>query len=235
MKFVIIVMGQFGRALALNLTKSGYEVTVLDQQEEVINEIKESVALALIGDATDIRVLRQLELEGDDIYVIVAIGEGFERSILITAQLKEMGVKKLYARSVNNLHGSVLKLIGVKELFRVEDVAAKELASKFIHEGLMRTRKIDQTHALAEVNLPREWIGKRLREVDMRSRHAVNMLTVRRGEVQREDTFSDDYLFHPEQPVIDNPGPDFVFEKGDVLVLFGKDDDLERFVSHFNL
>ena len=149
MKFVIIGIGQFGRALALNLTQNGFEVTIIDERESVVTELKDSVACAIVGDATDVRLLKQLDL-GDDTCVIIAVGESFERSLLIAAQMKEIGgVKHLYARSVNDLQGKVLKLIGVSELFRVEDVAAKQLATRFVNEGLMRLRKIDPTHSLA--------------------------------------------------------------------------------------
>ncbi len=234
MRFVIIGMGQFGKALALYLTQAGYEVTILDEQESVINELKDNVAYAMKGDATDIRVLRQMDIVGDDINVILAIGEGFERSILITAQLKELGVKNLYARSVNSLHSNVLKLLGVRELFRVEDVAAKQLVSHFMNVGLMRLRKIDSNHALAEVNLPTEWIGKTLQEINLRGKYSLNLLTLRRGVIN-ELAPVDDVLSLPAQPVIDTPTPDLVFEVGDVLVLFGKDEDLNRFVDLFNL
>lgn len=233
MKFVIIGLGQFGKALALYLSDSGYEVTVLDQKESVVEEIKNNVADAHIGDATDMRVLRRLDLVGEETYVIVAVGECFERNILITAQLKELGVKKLYARSVNELHGKVLKLIGISELFRVEDVAARQLADRFINEGVMRLRRIDATHALADVRLPDEWIGKTLQEVDMRKQYRINLLTVRRGKFSEEA--NDDVLVLPEQPVIDTPSPSMTFLEGDVLVIFGKDDDLTAFVRKFDL
>ncbi len=233
MKFVIIGLGQFGKALALYLSDSGYEVTVLDQKESVVEEIKNHVADAHIGDATDMRVLRRLDLVGEETYVIVAVGECFERNILITAQLKELGVKNLYARSVNELHGKVLKLIGISDLFRVEDVAARQLADRFINEGVMRLRRIDATHALADVRLPDEWIGKTLQEVDMRKQYRINLLTVRRGKFS--EGANDDVLVLPEQPVIDTPAPSMQFLEGDVLVIFGKDDDLTAFVRKFDL
>ncbi len=233
MKFVIIGAGQFGRALALYLTQSGYEVTIIDAKESVIAEIKDSVTYAVIGDATDMRVLRQLDLVGDDTYVIVAVGEVFERSILITAQLRQMGVKNMYVRSVNEMHANVLKLIGVTELFRVEDVAAKQLASHFVHDGLMRARRIDATHSLADVRLPDEWVGRTLMEVELRKLYRLNLLTVRRGKPR--EASEEDVLAQPEQPVIDTPDPGMQFQQGDVLVLFGKDEDLQNFVDHFGL
>ncbi len=233
MKFVIIGMGQFGRALARYLTEKGHEVTILDEKESVIDELKDSVTYALIGDATDIRVLRQLELEGDDTYVIVAVGEQFERNLLITAQLKELGVKNLYVRSVNELHAKVLRLIGISELYRVEDAAARQLADRFMSE-MMRMRKLDATHGLADVPLPREWVGRRLCDVHLRSEYRLNLLTVRRGKAA-ENTADDDVLVQFEQPVIDTPEPTMEFQKGDTLVLFGRETDLQKFADHFNL
>ena len=234
MKFVIIGIGQFGRALALHLADLGFEVTILDERESIITELKDRVTYALVGDATDIRVLRQLELVGADTYVIVAVGEQFERNLLITAQLKEMGVVNLYTRSVNELHGKLLKLIGVNDLIRVEEVAARQLAALFTNDGMMRLRRMDATHSLADVRLPDEWVGLKLMDVGLRSVYRLNLLTLRRGKVNEEQT-TDDVLSEPEQPVIDMPSADLVFQEGDVLVLFGKDTDLQNFVEKFDL
>ncbi len=234
MKFVIIGIGQFGRALALHLADLGFEVTILDERESIITELKDRVTYALVGDATDIRVLRQLELVGEDTYVVVAVGEQFERNLLITAQLKELGVLNLLTRSVNELHGKLLKLIGVSDLIRVEEVAARQLAARFTNEGLMRLRRMDATHSLADVHLPAEWVGRKLLEVGLRSEYHLNLLTVRRGKVN-ENHAADDVLSEPEQPVIDMPDASLEFLEGDVLVLFGKDSDLQRFVEKFDL
>ncbi len=234
MKFVIIGIGQFGRALSLYLSDLGYEVTVLDEKEAPIAEIKDKVAYSLLGDATDARVLRQLDMAGDDTYVIVAVGEQYERNMLITAQLRDMGVKNLLVRSVNELHAKVLKLIGVTEVFRVEDVAARQLAQRFTNTGLMRLRKMDETHSLADVNLPKEWVGSKLCDVGLRADFRLNLLTVRRGQA-KEAVTADDVFAQPEQPVIDTPEATMEFQEGDVLVLFGKDADLQKFVAKFKL
>ena len=234
MKFVIIGIGQFGRALALHLSDLGFEVTILDEREAIITELKDRVAYALVGDATDIRVLRQLDMAGDDTYVIVAVGEQFERNLLITAQLKELGITNILTRSVNELHGKLLKLIGVNDLIRVEEVAARQLAARFTNEGLMRLRRMDSTHSLADVHLPEEWVGLKLMDVGLRSEYHLNLLTVRRGKLKENPT-SDDVLSEPEQPVIDTPEPGMQFQQDDVLVIFGKDDDLTGFVKKFDL
>lgn len=232
MKFIIIGLGQFGRALAICLTKNGFEVTVIDEKEALISEIKDQVDAAIVGDASDIRLLNKLDL-GDDTCVIIAVGENFERNLLIAAQLKDLGVKHLYARSVNELQGRVLKHIGVSELFRVEDVAAKQLALRFINEGFVLSRQIDGTHSLADVQLPAEWVGKSLKEVpELRNRYHLNLVTLRRGTATESDT-NDDVLDRKLQPVIGTPDPSTPFQEGDVLVLFGKDTDLQKFADKF--
>lgn len=234
MKFVIIGIGQFGRAIALYLSDLGYEVTILDEKDASIAEIKDRVAYALVGDATDARVLRQLDLTGDDTYVIVSVGEQYERNMLITAQLRDMGVKNLLVRSVNELHAKVLRLLGVGDVFRVEDVAARQLAQRFTAAGLLKLRKMDETHSLVDVNLPKEWVGRKLSEVGLRSDFRLNLLTVRRGQA-KEEASADDVFAKPEQPVIDSPEASMEFQEGDVLVLFGKDADLKKFMDKFKL
>lgn len=233
MKYVIIGLGQFGRALAKYLARNGFEVSILDQKEEVVRELMDSVSYSLVGDATDIRVLRQMDVE--DSKVIVSIGEEFERSILVTAQLHELGAKQIYVRSVSALHAQVLSKVGATFLFRVEEVAAKQLAGLFINEGLTAIRSIDNSHSLAEVSLPTEWVGKTLLEVDLRKRFGLNLVTVRRGKAQTSSGDDDVITQKAQRPVLDTPTPDLVFEAQDVLVLYGKNVDLREFVSHFEL
>ena len=232
MKFVIIGCGQFGRILAINLAQRGYEVTVLDKSSTVISEIQEEVTCALIGDAADRRVLERMELVGNDIHVIVAVGEDYGRDIFIAAQLKEMGVRHLYVRYINELQGKILEQIGIKDLFRVERVAAEQMASSFVHEGLIQLHKIDAQHDLGYIRLPEVWIGKRLCDVELRSKFRLNLITVRRGSASDDDT--EDVLDSSDQPVIGTPEPSMTFVKGDVLVLFGKESDLKIFADAFS-
>ena len=232
MNFVIIGIGQFGRALALYLTDLGFEVTALDIRETNITPIKNSVAYPLVGDATNAQVLGQLNLMDKNTCVIVTVGEQYERNILITAQLKNLGVQNLYVRSVNDLQARLLKLIGVTNVFRVEEVAAKQLCSRLVNEGMMSVRKIDATHSLAEVKLPAPWVGRKLSEVGLRQDYRLNLLTVRRGTPAEQN--GDDVLAEPESPVIDTPDANLEFKACDVLVLFGKDADLKAFVEEFN-
>ena len=84
------------------------------------------------------------------------------------------------------------------------------------------------------MKLPDEWIGKTLLEVDMRKKHRINLLTIRRGKADVAEE-SNDVLSTPEQPVIDMPEPSLEFKEGDVLVIFGKDENLQEFVKKYDL
>ena len=229
-KFVIIGIGQFARALALHLHDEGYEVTAIDERESVINGIKDKVTQPMIGDATNDSLLDKVDL-GSDTHVIVAVGERFERNLLIAAHLKiSKKVEHLYVRSVNELQAEMLKLLGINELFRVEDVAARQLARRFVNRSFKSLTAIDSTHSLAEVPLPNEWIGKSLMESGLRSKYHLNLITVRRG-TPSETPPDEAVIEQPEQPVIGTPDPAMAFQQGDVLVLFGKQSHLDEFVK----
>lgn len=229
-KFVIIGIGQFGRALALHLHDEGYEVTAIDERESAINDIKDKVTQPIIGDATSDHLLDKLNLDSNT-HVIVAVGERFERNLLIAAHLKiTKKVEHLYVRSVNELQAEMLKLLGINELFHVEDVAARQLALRFVNPSFKSLTSIDSTHSLAEVTLPNEWIGKSLVESGLRSKYNLNLITVRRGTPS--ETTPDEALI--KQPVVGTPDPAMVFQQEDVLVLFGKKSDLDDFVKDIN-
>ena len=231
-KFVIIGIVQFGRALALHLHEEGYEVTAIDERESVISDIKDKVTQPIIGDATRDSLLDKLDL-GNNTHVIVAVGEKFERNLLIAAHLKiSKKVENLYVRSVNELQAEMLKLLGINELFRVEDVAARQLARRFVNRSFKSLTTIDSTHSLAEVPLPDEWVGKSLMESGLRSKYRLNLITVRRGQLS-ETSPGEAIIEEPEQPVIGTPDPTMTFQTGDVLVLFGKQSDLDDFVDDF--
>lgn len=241
MKFIIIGLGQFGRALALKLAEDGREVIVIDSSEEITSELKDKVSLAMIADAKDPRFLSQLDLTGE-VTVFVTIGENFEASMLVTAQLQELGVKHIYCRAISKTHIRILRLMGVEGIIQPENMAATQLAMKFDNESFLRRVAIDATHALAEIRLPDAWAGQTLAEVRLRARYRLNLLTIRRGLPNAEDVNGDnimnmglDPLETPATPVIDFPEPGMIFEKGDLLILFGTEKDLSTFAEEFEV
>jgi trk system potassium uptake protein TrkA len=123
MKFAIIGLGYFGSALARELAESGHEVLAIDTDEIHIRDIRDSVAIAAVADGTDAEALAQLWVAGMDTSVI-AIGEGFEASLMITAHCQKLGVRRVYTRVINKVHGHLLELMKVTGKIRAESLAA---------------------------------------------------------------------------------------------------------------
>ncbi len=233
-KFVIIGIGQFGKALALLLRKHGCEVTAIDKRKDAIDGIKDRVSVAKIGDATNDALLDSLDLD-ENTHIIVAVGESLESALLIAAHLKikkKVDVRNIHVRTVNMLQNEMLKLMGITDLFFVEEEAARRLAPRFMNQDFISLTSIDSTHSLAEVRLPETLVGKTLMESELRSKYHLNLITVRRGLVPSHVT-SDEDTVQPEQPVIGTPEPSMVFQQGDILVLFGKESHMREFLEKF--
>jgi len=235
MKIAIIGIGNFGRNLAIELAHAGHEVSAIDNDEEHINAVKDVVTFTAKAEATDPVALQQLGVDMMDA-VIVAIGEDFEASVLITTRLQRMGVKNIYARVINDVHDHLLDLMEVTGKIRAEAMAAAQLARELSNAAVLRHFSIDRSHGIAEFALPDSLVGKTLGASSLREKYGVNVITVRRrrhGD-EEEDEGVDrprDPTACPEDPVIGVPGPDWIFHEGDSLILFGTEKALQRFAK----
>lgn len=124
MKYLIIGLGNFGKTLAEELTDNGHEVIGIDYNDRKIEEIKDRISLAYIMDATETSALQALPLDEVD-YAIVCIGQSMENSLRCVAALKELSVKNIYARALDNTHKSILNAMNIKKIFIPESYAAR--------------------------------------------------------------------------------------------------------------
>ena len=127
-KFCVIGLGYFGLNLALRLSESGAEVLAIDIDQEKVNLIADRVTHAVCMDTTDLTTLKSMGIEEMDA-AIVAIGEGFESSLMTSALLQEIGVKNIYNRVISSVHERLLKLMGISHLLVPEADAAAKLAN----------------------------------------------------------------------------------------------------------
>ncbi|WP_269525773.1 potassium channel family protein [Coraliomargarita parva] len=225
MKFCIIGLGQFGSTLAVELQREGHEVIAIDNSPEPVEAIKDKVDYALEADATDLRVLQKLGLKDLDT-VVVAIGEGFEASLMIVAHLQKAKVKSILCRVINDVHERLLDLMQVQEKIRPEAVAARQLAKRMGIARAVRHFSLGDHHALVEFPLPESFIGKNLAELELRGRYELNLITYKRPRTEDvgEAKEGDDNLVTQGVPT-----PDTVFHKDDRLILFGEEQAIEHF------
>lgn len=129
MKYLIIGLGNFGKTLAVELSDIGHEVIGIDINEHSVDSVKDRISLSYIMDATDSLSLRSLPLNEIDC-AIVAIGQSMDFSLRAVAALKELSVRNIYARALDDTHRSILKAMDIKKIFIPESFAAKILAQK---------------------------------------------------------------------------------------------------------
>lgn len=226
-KFAVLGLGHFGLNLCLHLTNLGSEVLGIDQREERVELLRDRISHAMVLDTTDPRALAQIGLNDFDA-VIVAIGENFEASILTTAYLQEQKVNRIINRVVSPVHERLLKLMNITELILPEGEAASHLARRLTIKGVTESLEVSGDYAVIEAHVPQWAVGKSLTEVDLRRRYKLNLVTIMR-EVENTGLMT---LGRKEnKQILGIPEADMVFSAEDILLLFGKESDIRRFLK----
>jgi len=226
MKVVILGLGNFGAALAVRMTQLGHEVIGVDSDAHRVDELKETVTSTICMDAREMHDLKYLPLEDADA-VLVAIGEDFGTSVLITAQLKQLGVTRIVARSMSKLHRTVLEAIGVSEIFSPEVEMAESFALKMELKNVDNVFHISQEFKVVEAAIPKQMINKPLSAIDFEGSYQLNLIAVKRSERVRNiiGITSTEHQIHHKLT------PEFVLFEGDILVLSGSLDALRHLYS----
>ncbi len=226
MKYIIFGLGNFGSSLGAMLTDLGNEVIGVDTNMQKVENHKERITNTICMDAKDPYALANLPLAEAD-GVIVAIGEDFGASVMITALLKEKSVKRLITRSTSPVHEYVFKALGVEEILHPEMEAAERLVKRITSPNVIDSYPIGQDHQLLEVMVPKRYVGQKVVEIDFKGRFQLNLVSIIK---HRSTGGSISEPFNPGHAI------DFVYagselEEGDVLVLFGKRSNIRKFVG----
>jgi trk system potassium uptake protein TrkA len=178
MNFIVIGMGNFGASLAKILTALGHDVIGVDKDMEKVEFFKDKVKNTVSMDITDIHALKTLPLKDCDM-VIVCIGDDFGASIKTSAQLKKLGVEKIYGRESASVHKTVLNAIGVNDTINPEYETAVTFAEKLIMAGVWSIYNISEDIKIAEISIPEEFIGMNFSQVDPKAIEDLQILAVK--------------------------------------------------------
>ena len=201
--YVVIGLGRFGREVARQLYKCGCEVLALDVKGELVQQVAADVTHAAVADSRDKEVLRMLGV-GDFDCAVVAIGEDLAASVLVTMNLKELGVPYLVCKAHDNVHRRVLEKLGADRVVIPEQENAVRLAKGLSSPNLLDYIELSEEYSIVELPAPASWIGKTLKELNVRAKLGVNILAVRRDG--KMDV---------------SPAADFSFQSEDVVVVLG--------------
>lgn len=219
-------MGNFGASLGIKLTEMGHEVIGVDKRQDRIESVKDKFTFTICLDSTNPIAIKNLPVEESDV-VIVAIGEDEGSSILTTALIKQNNPKRLISRAITVLHHNVLEAMGVDEIIHPEEEAAYRLAKRLELHQIIDSFEISEKYSIYEITAPEELTGKTVGETEFRKQYNMNIITIIRKKKRKN-------ILGVTREVKDSIGvvtPDTVLQNGDLLVVFSKKEDLDRFLN----
>ena len=211
--FFVIGLGRFGSAAAEQLFDMGEEVLVLDQDEEQVRQAAEKATHAAIGDARELAVLKAAGAEDCDC-AIVAIGNDLAASVLVTMNLRDIGVPYIICKARDDTYKRALERIGADRVLIPEKEMAERLVRSLGDSALLDYMELSDGYSIAEMEAPESWYGKSLGSLNVRGKYRLNVLSVKNEKGGK---------------LIMTPGAADVIAAGDTLVLMGKDEDLTLF------
>ncbi|MBN1525951.1 MAG: TrkA family potassium uptake protein [Spirochaetales bacterium] len=221
--FAVIGLGTFGKKVCEVLSEKGGQVIAMDHSEENIEKIKETVTTAILIDATDEASLLKAPLDEVDI-AIVGIGDNFEASILATALLRKRGIPYILARAVSDIHQTVLRQVGANEVINLEIDEGMRIALRLISPEVLDSIPLSKEYSFAETKLPKLFIGQTIRNIQLREKFNLNIISIKRFLKDIDDVGNP---IQKEELVF--PDADVMLEDGDVLLVVGKNTSLEEF------
>ena len=221
-KFAVIGLGQFGGALVKRLYEAGHEVVAIDVDLNLVEGISDFCTDAVCLDATDEKALRAQNLADMDT-VIVAISD-FENLISSTDLLLRLGVKNIMARYQSDLEVKILNMLGVSNLYNIEDKAARNMAEQFNHPSIRDNLIISGEYRITEITAPENLWDVPLLQSKLREKFNLNLITIKRVQKETPDSPSRDVI-------IGIPSADTTIQKDDILVVFGMLTDIEKFLQ----
>jgi len=211
---VVIGLGIFGRTVAVNLARSGHSVLAVDLDQREVDRVAPELDSVVRADATDEQALRELRLERVSCAVVAIGAQAMEASILTTALLRQMGVPRIVARSLSELHARVLRAVGAHEVVSPEEEMGHRLARRLSQPNVLERLELGEDAELVELGVPESFIGRTLVDLKVRQQFGVTVVAVRRAGSVRASLGAGDRL-----------------EPGDVLVVIGDPEGASRLAA----
>jgi trk system potassium uptake protein TrkA len=209
---VVIGLGIFGYNIARTLFENGFEVVAIDKNKDIIQKIRDHCTKAVLADGTDQEIMDEIGVGEDDI-AIISFGEDLAAATLITLHLKQMKVKNIIVKAPNEDHKMILEKVGATDVIIPEKEAGKKLAKSLISPNVLDYIPLSDDYMIFEMAPPNSFLGKTIRELGLRAKYSIEVIAVR-------DVLSESVHMVPQA--------DFVIKDGEVLVVIGKETDINK-------
>lgn len=180
MKSILLIgLGRFGRHVAEKLYELNHQVMAVDKMEDRVEAVLPYVTNGQIGDSTNMEFLESLGVSNFDV-CIVAIASDFQSSLETTAYLKDLGAKMVVSRASRDVHARFLLRNGADEIVYPEKQVANWTAIRYSSEHIFDYVQLSETHAIFEIEIPDNWVGKTIGQVDIRKKFNINIMALKR-------------------------------------------------------
>ena len=207
-QYIVVGLGRFGRAIAETLCEAGEEVLGVDVNMDLVEDMRDTITQAVQMDAMDRDALTALGVKDFDV-AFVTMGSDIRASGTITLMLKELGVRRVIAKAHDDFHGRMLEKLGADEVLFPERDMGRRIAHNLVSGSIIDYLELSPTYSMAEVRPMREWIGKSLEDLSLRSSKGINIIAIKQGE-----------------DVDPMPRPETVIRENDVLLVVARDETL---------
>ena len=209
-EYGVLGLGKFGTAVARTLAENGNSVIAVDMDSDVVDEIADVVTCAMVADISDPHVLDTLGLHNLDC-VIIGVSTNMQVSIMATLLAKEKGVPFVVAKAENEIHKHILEKIGADKIVFPEGEMGVRLAKNLMGGEFVDLVELSKEFSMVEMPMPKQWIGKSIRELNVRSRYGLNIIGIKTGENLEVKM-----------------NPDEKMDEKMILVIVGKNSDLSK-------
>ncbi len=209
LQFFVAGLGRFGKSVAITLEKMGYDVMAMDSDEEVVQDLSDTLGYVVCGDCSDEKNLISMGAGNADI-AVVSVGD-LSASLMTTLLLKEMGVKKIVVKALGEVHGKMLQKIGADKIIYSEKEMGIRVAHNLISPGIVDYIEMENNITIVSIHVPADWVGRNLIEIDVRRKYNINVAAIKRdGEMMV------------------NPRPDMKLEAKDMVVILGDNESVKK-------
>lgn len=212
---LVIGLGQFGMSVARALAAREVEVLAVDVSEDRVRSASAFATEAACFDATDESALARTSPERRDVCICTIGDESKEASIICTALLKQMGARRVIARSNDDLHARILTLVGADQVVNPEREFGDRFGNQILHEEIRGEMSLGEGVLITEVIVPDAFVGNTLSDLRLPSRFGVTVVAIRRGGTG----------------AVVMPGPDLKLEPHDVIVVVAKERAVSRMME----
>lgn len=179
--YAVFGLGRYGTAVAKELVENGMEVIAVDSEQKIVNDAAAYLPICKCADVTDAEVISRLGIGSIDT-VVICMASNLEASVMAITLCKEAGVKTVIAKCASEMQQKILLRVGADQVVFPEKESGIRLAKNLLSSGFIDMISLSKDVSVIEINVKKEWVGKNLIQLDLRKKHGLNIVAIKKGE-----------------------------------------------------